>query len=332
LCIGSGIPSIQAGERMSRSEHIAVVGAGLMGHGIAQVFAAKGHEVILTDTAEGALDRALTDIRKNLDFLCRNGIQSAESAEYAIRNIKVTPNLREAVTGARFVVEAVTEKLEVKQGLFRDMETFCSQNTILATTTSSIRIEEIASTVRRKERVTGTHFSNPPYLIPLVEVVSSRYTAPEVVDYAVDLLRTAGKHPVRVRKDVPGFVGNRLQHALWREAVSIVDQGIADAATVDEVVKHGFGIRLPVLAPLETADMVGLDLTLQIHDYILRHLDRSTKPAPILREKVAQGELGFATGRGFYSWDRDSVAERKQTLLEHLVRWTKEHDEGQGVP
>jgi 3-hydroxybutyryl-CoA dehydrogenase len=169
----------------------------------------------------------------------------------------------------------------------------------------------------------GTHFWNPPYLVPLVEVVPGAGTSPEAVDSVYDILKKAGKHPVRVRRDVPGFVGNRLQHALWREAISIVDQGIADAATVDEVIKNGFGIRLPVLGPLETADMVGLDLTLQIHDYILRHLDRSVEPAPVLRDKVERGDLGFKTGRGFQEWSEQSIERSRKQLLEHLIAWTR---------
>jgi 3-hydroxybutyryl-CoA dehydrogenase len=311
---------------MRRSNHIAVVGAGLMGHGIAQVFAAKGNEVMLTDTNPDILSRAETNIRSNLLFLAENGIGTAEDLEQIIRNVKSTPNLPDAVKGARFVVEAVSENLELKQDLFRTIEDYVAPTTILATNTSVISITEIASKAKRKERVVGTHFWNPPYLIPLVEVVPGDQTSSEVVDYTFDLLRTVGKHPVRIKKDVPGFVGNRLQHALWREAISIVDQGIADAATVDEVIKNSFGIRLPVLAPLETADMVGLDLTLQIHDYILRHIDRSTLPAEVLKEKVKKGELGFKSGKGFYSWDRESMDQCRERMVEHLVRWMREHD------
>ena len=136
-----------------------------------------------------------------------------------------------------------------------------------------------------------------------------------------------GKHPVKVNKDVPGFVGNRLQHALWREAISIVEQGIADPATVDEVVKHSFGIRLPVLGPLENADLVGLDLTLQIHDYILKHIESSTEPSPLLRQKVEKGELGFKSGRGFQQWNPESIDQCRKHLLNHLIHWNREHIE-----
>lgn len=310
---------------MARSEHIAVIGAGLMGHGIAQVFASRGHEVALTDVDEKVLAYSLDRIRSNLGFMVENGIGTDDDMESAIGNIRIEADLKETVSGARFVVEAIPERLDLKQRLFQEVEAFCSPNTVLATNTSVISITEVAAKVKRRERVVGTHFWNPPHLIPLVEVTGGKHTSAEVVDYAVDLLRTAGKRPVRVNKDVPGFVGNRLQHALWREAMSLVDQGIADAATVDEVIKNSFGIRLPVLAPLETADMVGLDLTLQIHDYILRHLDRSTRPASVLKHKVEKGELGFKSGKGFHVWSRENAEEREKQLLTHLIRWVKEH-------
>ena len=312
---------------MRRSEHIAVVGAGLMGHGIAQVFAAKGNEVTLTDTDPGVLAQAETNIRANLFFLAAHGIGTADDIEPAVRNIRSTMDLGDAVRGARFVVEAISENMALKQGLIQAIEGFVAPTTVLATNTSAISITEIAAKAKRKERIVGTLFWNPPYLIPLVEVVPGKHTSQEVVDYAFDLLKTVGKHPVKIKRDVPGFVGNRLQHALWREAISIVDQGIADASTVDEVIKNGFGIRLPVLAPLETADMVGLDLTLQIHDYILRHIDRSVASSPMLRKKVDRGELGFKAGKGFYEWNRESIDQCRKRLVEHLVRWNREHDE-----
>ncbi|MBI5584911.1 MAG: 3-hydroxyacyl-CoA dehydrogenase family protein [Deltaproteobacteria bacterium] len=310
---------------MSRSEHIAVVGAGLMGHGIAQVFAARGHEVILYDLNPGVLKEALVKIRTNLEFLSENGLGLREDIEPALERIKAVSTLQEAITGARFVVEAVAENLEIKQALFREMEAYCSPITILATNTSVISITEIAARTRARERVVGTHFWNPPYLVPLVEVVGGRETLPEVKDYTFHLLKSVGKHPVLVKKDVPGFVGNRLQHALWREAISIVEQGIADPETVDDVIKNGFGIRLPVLGPLENADLVGLDLTFQIHDYILKFIENSPAPSPLLRRKLEAGDLGFKTGRGFYTWDQESMGQCRKGLVEHLIRWNVEH-------
>jgi 3-hydroxybutyryl-CoA dehydrogenase len=309
----------------TKQDRIAIIGAGLMGHGIAQIFAVHGFQVSLLDVSEEFLAKAIENVRSNLTLLAKNGIGTREDIEGAVGRIKTTRDLREAVSGARFVVEAVAEQLELKQKLFQEMDEICSQDAILATNTSVISITEIAAKAKGRQRIVGTHFWNPPYLIPLVEVVPGDDTSPQTVDSTYDLFKSVGKHPVKVKKDVPGFVGNRLQHALWREAVSIVDQGIADAATVDEVIKNSFGLRLPVLAPLETADMVGLDLTLQIHNYILKHLDRSTEPAPILKQKVEKGELGFKTGRGFQEWDQESIQRSRSQLLEYLIKWNREH-------
>jgi 3-hydroxybutyryl-CoA dehydrogenase len=309
---------------MSHSEHIAIIGAGLMGHGIAQIFASQGHRVSLVDVNDEVLVTALENIRANLALMAQSGIGSPEKIESALGRIKTTRELEEATTDAQFVIEAVTENVEIKQRLFQEMDSICSPESILATNTSVISITEIAKKAQKRHRIVGTHFWNPPYLIPLVEVIKGEETSLEVVDRTMDLLRSVGKHPVKVKKDVPGFVGNRLQHALWREAISIVDKGIADPETVDEVIKNGFGIRLPVLGPIENADMVGLDLTMAIHDYILKHLESSPEPAPLLRQKVKKGELGFKTGQGFQKWSMEEVERSRKRLIEYLLKWTKE--------
>jgi 3-hydroxybutyryl-CoA dehydrogenase len=308
---------------------VAIIGAGLMGHGIAQIFAVHGFGVSLLDVNDEVLAKAVENVRANLTLLAKNGIGKEEDIEPAIGRITTTPDLKKAVSGAAFVIEAVAEQLELKQKLFQEMDTLCPPDAILATNTSVISITEIAARAKGKGRIVGTHFWNPPYLIPLVEVVPGEGSSPQAVDQTFDLLKSVGKHPVKVKRDVPGFVGNRLQHALWREAISIVDQGIADAATVDEVIKNSFGIRLPVLGPMETADMVGLDLTLQIHNYILKHIERSTEPAPILRQKVEKGQLGFKTGRGFQEWNQESVQQSRKQLLEYLIRWNREHKDSE---
>jgi 3-hydroxybutyryl-CoA dehydrogenase len=314
---------------MLTSENIAVIGAGMMGHGIAQVFASRGYQVSLLDVSSEILARAIENVRANLTLMAQGGMNSTEDIELVVKRIRTTMDLGEAVRDARFVVEAVPEKLDLKQELFQKLDTLCPPEAVLTTNTSVISITEIAAKATRRSRIVGTHFWNPPYLIPLVEVIKGEETSPKVVDLTADLLRSVGKHPVKVRRDVPGFVGNRLQHALWREAISIVEQGIADPAVVDEVVKKGFGIRLPVLGPLENADMVGLDLTLQIHDYILKYIDRSTDPSPLLKQKVEKGELGFNTGQGFQKWTQDTMERCKKRLVEHLVLWNRNHGEEQ---
>lgn len=303
-------------------KNIAVIGAGLMGHGIAQIFALQGFPVNLVDTQAGALDVAMDNVRSNLMMLAQNSHVKEQDIEPALSLIKTRTDLTSGAAEADFVIEAVFENLALKQKIFNTLDTVCPQETILATNTSVISITEIAAQTRHKERVVGTHFWNPPYLIPLVEVIRGDKTSDPVMDQTFALMEAIGKHPVRVQKDVPGFVGNRLQHALWREAISIVEHGIADAATVDECVKYGFGLRLPVLGPLENADLVGTDLTLAIHDYILGHLERSTGSSPLLKALVDRGDLGFKTGLGFQKWSAEDRENLQQRLKAHLLNTT----------
>ncbi len=307
---------------MSKLENIAIIGAGLMGHGIAQIFAIHGHCVSLQDLQDDLLSGAIENIRSNLSLMAQKGIVSPDEIQPAIQRIKPTTDLKEAALQAEFVFEAVLENLELKQNIFKDLDAICAPETILATNTSVISISEIAQKSRGRDRIVGTHFWNPPYLIPLVEVIRGDKTDSDVVEKTVALLRRAGKHPVRVHRDVPGFVGNRLQHALWREAVSIVEHGIADAATVDECIKFGFGLRLPHLGPMENMDMVGTDLTLAIHDYLLKYLESSPNPSALLQEKVENKELGFKTGKGFQTWSQQEAQRSRKELVEYLLQVT----------
>jgi len=305
-------------------QKIAVIGAGLMGHGIAQIFAVNGHEVTLVDLDENILEYAIRGIRKNLELMAEHDVIATEDIDAAIDRVTTTTNMEKGIDGADFVLEAVVENLEVKQDLFMNLDRICPPSTILASNTSVISITEIAQKSLYKQRIVGTHFWNPPHLIPLVEVVPGDKTAKETVETTYQLLLDVGKHPVKVKKDVPGFVANRLQHALWREAISIVENGIADAATVDECIKFGFGLRLPALGPMENADMVGNDLVLAIHDYILEHIESSGDPSPLLREKVAKGELGFKSGQGFQQWSEEKAELSRNNLQQYLLKVVKD--------
>jgi len=309
---------------MQGIEKVAVIGAGFMGHGIAQVFAVKGYRVELMDIKEELLKKALENIRANLTLKAEHGIGSTADIEPAIERIATTTDMKEAASGAQFVVEAVLEDLALKQKVFRELDGLCPGETILATNTSVMSITEIARESENRERIVGTHFWNPPHLLPLVEVVRGKDTSDQTMDTTFEILKHVGKHPVRVNKDAPGFVANRLQHALWREAISIVEHGIADARTVDECIKYSFGIRLPVLSPMENADMVGLDLTLAIHEYILKHLESSPEPSPYLKELVKKGDLGFKTGKGFQEWSPEETKASYKRLQEYLMKVTKE--------
>ncbi|MBT8342555.1 MAG: 3-hydroxyacyl-CoA dehydrogenase family protein [Desulfatitalea sp.] len=303
---------------------VAVVGAGLMGHGIAQIFGLEGFSVHLTDIKPEALESAVENVRANLTLLAEHDIIQTQDVTAALARIATTTDMAQAVADADFVIEAVIENLELKQKLFQDLDALCPADTILATNTSVISITQIAALTKEPGRVVGTHFWNPPYLIPLVEVIRGEHTTDGVMDRTFDILQRVGKHPVRVNKDVPGFVGNRLQHALWREAVSIVENGIADAATVDECVKFGFGLRLPVLGPMENADLVGTDLTLAIHEYILKHLERSPDASPLLKSLVDRGDLGFKSGRGFQQWSRQEADDSHKRLKSYLLQVTSQ--------
>lgn len=301
-------------------KNITVFGPGMMGSGIAQVFAGCPDLNVTIFIREKFEYECMDKISANLAVLEGKGILSREEVEGILSRIKLTEDRLEAVRDADFVIECIPENMELKQSLFNSLEPLCKKDTIFATNTSVMSITEISEKCTDRSRVVGTHFWNPPYLIPLVEVVKSDYTSEDVMEKAMDLLRKAGKHPIRVSKDVPGFVANRLQHALWREAISIVERGIADAATVDEAVKYSFGLRLPKLAPMENADMVGTDLTLSIHSYILKHLENSTEPSQLLREKAEKGELGFKTGKGFQDWTPEQARESNDSLREYLIK------------
>ncbi len=311
--------AIERGAEDAPLQRIAVIGGGMMGVGVAQVFAAAGHAVALQDVYPEALGRAPGTLTANLTFLAEHGLFAADCVDDAVGRVRLTTDLTDAAGDADVVVECVFEDLALKQDVFEKLDALCRPEAILCTNTSVMSIAEIGARASRRERVIGTHFWNPPYLIPLVEVVRTEQVDPAVVDRTMDLLRRVGKHPIDCKKDVPGFVANRLQHALWREAISIVEHGIADAATVDESIRFGPGLRLPILAPMENADMVGLDLTLAIHDYILPHLESSDEPSPLLRAKVDAGELGFKSGKGFAEWTPEAAEASRRRLVAYLV-------------
>lgn len=294
----------------SGKARIAVIGAGLMGHGIAQVFALAGHLVTLTDTAAENLNSATSRIAANLRDLGDD--------ETATSRIAPVEDLGEAVGEADYVVEAVSENLPLKQQLFAEIEARVRPDTVLASNTSVIPITAIMRGLERRERALGTHWWNPPFLVPLVEVIETPWTSPQALDFAMALHRGAGKKPAHVKKDVPGFIGNRLQHALWREAIALVENGICDAETVDEVIKASFGRRLAVLGPLANADLVGTDLTLAIHQTVLPAIESAPRPSPYLRKLVAEGRLGFKSGEGFRKWSADAQAALRAEVFAHL--------------
>jgi 3-hydroxybutyryl-CoA dehydrogenase len=300
------------------SEKIGVVGGGLMGHGIAYLLAVAGHQVGVFELS--------ADLRASLPLRVKSICDLLGDDPGSLGRIAVHDQLAPAVRDAAFVFEAAPEKLPLKQQIFAELESLTARDTVLASNSSAIPTTAIGRHLAHRGRVVGTHFWNPPHLVPLVEVIQNEKTSEAVVTRTIDLLRAAGKTPVHVRRDIPGFVGNRLQHALKREAIALVAAGICDAETLDTVVKEGFGARMAVLGPLEQSDLVGLDLTLDISEVLVADLDRGAGPHPFLREKVAAGKLGMKAGEGFRKWtpeQADAVRERLRRFLAEQAKARK---------
>lgn len=296
-------------------QKIGVIGGGLMGHGIAYLLAAAGHEVGVFEPAAERRESLLLRLQAIVDLL--------DDDPALVRRVEAHDRLAAAVKGASFVFEAAPEKLPLKQRIFAELESEVTPQTILASNSSAIPSTEIGRDLKRRERVVGTHFWNPPHLVPLVEVIQNEKTSAEVVRDTMELLRQAGKIPVHVRRDVPGFVGNRLQHAMKREAIALVAAGVCDAETIDTVVKQGFGARTAVLGPMEQSDLVGLNLTLDIAEVLYAHLDRTPGPHPFLRAKVEAGKLGMQSGEGLRTWTAEAAEAVHQRLSRFLAEQAK---------
>jgi 3-hydroxybutyryl-CoA dehydrogenase len=292
------------------TKRISILGGGLMGHGIALVFANAGHAVTITDPNAEVRGQVIDRIGAALDDL--------DQDRAALKRIAVVDTLETCVAGADWVIEAAPEDLALKQRIFADIERAAPPTAILASNTSVIPIGQIMARIEHKQRALGTHWWNPPYLVPLVEVIRTAETSDAAIASTMALLKSVGKAPVEVKKDVPGFVGNRLQHALWREAIALVAEGVCDAKTVDDVVKSSFGARLAVLGPLENVDLVGTELTRAIHAYVFPALDRSTEPSPYLDRLIAENRLGFKNGHGFADWTAEQQATVRTRLTRHL--------------
>ncbi|PVB62142.1 3-hydroxyacyl-CoA dehydrogenase family protein [Labrenzia sp. 011] len=301
---------------MAGTPNIAVLGAGLMGHGIALTFARAGHGVRVYDPSSAGLDALHARVSASL------GAMGAESREIdeTLSRIAPDPEIATCVADAGFVFEAAPEKPDLKRGLFREVERFAPSDAILASNTSVIPITTIVSDLEDRTRALGTHWWNPPHMIPLVEVIRTEWTAEAAIEATVALLSSVGKTPVRVEKDVAGFIGNRLQHAMWREAIYLVESGVCTAEAVDQVVNASFGRRLSVLGPLANADLVGTDLTLDIHENVLADLDNRPTPSPYLRDLVKTGKLGMKSGEGFMSWTPEAMEDVRQRVATHLRR------------
>jgi 3-hydroxybutyryl-CoA dehydrogenase len=291
---------------------VGVLGAGTMAPGIAAAFAATGRPVALWARSP---ERAHAAVRRAGDlgaFLVEHGLGGAPAA---VGHAEALDELGDA----EVVVEAIAEDAGAKRDLLARAEAVIDDRALLASNTSGLPVRELAAGLRRPQRMVALHFWNPAHLMPLVEVAGDG-AAPDSIERALAIVRSIGKVPVRLEREVPGFVGVRLQQAVVREAIALLQAGVASAADIDLAVCTSFGIRFPVIGPLESADLTGLDVIEAIHAYLLADLDCSTEPQPALRERVAAGALGTKAGRGFHDWSERDAAATIRLRDEELVR------------
>ncbi len=300
----------------------AVIGTGMMGPGIAGALALGGLRTTILSRHEESAARGLETARTQLRVLAENALVEMIEVREAFERLEASAAFDKTIGNADLVIESAPENMELKQKLFARMDSLAHKSAVLASNTSGLSITAIASRCRHPERVVTAHFWNPPHLMPLVEIVQGEKTSPHIAQSLRELLAACGKVPVVVKRDRPGQLGNRLQMALVREAAYIVEEGIADVEDVDLVAKNGFGLRMPAYGIFEHQDAVGLDMGLGIVDYVAQDLYNLPKAPNAYRAKVAHGELGAKTGKGFYDWSKKSIddvkAQRDRFVIEVL--------------
>jgi len=308
--------------RIEDIKNIAVIGTGIMGHGIAQVCAQAGYKTSITRRRVELLQESIGKIKSNLQMLVEKEFITKDEADNAVSKIQGRKNIAEAVSDADFVIESVVEDMNVKKSVFREFDKSSPKHAILTTNTSSFSITEIASATERQDKVAGMHWWNPPYLMPLVEIVRGEKTSDETTNVIRDLVTKLGKVPATC-KDSPGFIGVRLQSALVNDAISILEEGLASAEDIDTAVKMTLGFRTPILGPLETVDLGGMDTFFNAYDYLYKKLGEKYKPPDLLRNKAKAGELGIKTGKGFYDYTGKSIESIIKNRDEWLIEQSK---------
>lgn len=309
---------------LAEIKKMAVIGAGTMGHGIAQAYAQEGYPVCITDTFESARAGVKGRIKANLETLAQGGLLSPDDVAPVLDRISVADSMAEAVRDADFVTEAVIEDVELKRSIFQEMEKYCPDRSILASNTSSFPMTQISALMTRPERAIVTHWSNPPYLVPLVEVVPGEKTAAATLDTAFKLLEKVKKVPVRLQKEVTGFIMNRIQTAMNREVYHLLEMGVASAEDIDRAVVTSIGFRLASLGPLLIRDLAGLDVTAKVDEILLGEIDSSLAVNRRLKDIVSNGDLGAKTGKGFFEYSPESLAEIIRERDRRFIEQVKE--------
>jgi 3-hydroxybutyryl-CoA dehydrogenase len=304
-------------------KNICNLGTGTMGFGTAVTFAKAGYHVRMYGRSEESIARGFKGVTEALQIYSDHGLVAEDDVTAIMGRIQGVTTLEEAAEGADFVIESIAENLQMKQDIFAKLDKICQHHTIFATNTSGLSPTQVAKNIERKDKFVVAHFWNPPHLVPLVEVVPGKATAQETVDITWQLMEKIGKKPVALKREALGFIGNRLQLALLREALYIVDSGIASMEAVDTTMKYSLGRRLATTGPLESADLGGLDIFYNISAYLSADLCNSKGVLPLLQAAVDKGTLGAKTGSGLYDWTPEKLSQIKKLREKHLIEWLK---------
>ncbi|AFQ44301.1 3-hydroxyacyl-CoA dehydrogenase family protein [Desulfosporosinus meridiei] len=309
-------------------KRICNLGTGTIGPGIALTFALAGYQVNMYGRTQASIEGGIKRIAEILQRFDDHGLVDTSEMPLIMERIRGVTTLEEAMAGADFVIESISEDLSSKQEIFAKIEKFCSPETVFASSTSGLSPTAIAAKLKHKDRFVVAHFWNPPQLIPLVEVVPGEHTSRNSIVLTTKLLEKIGKKPVVLNREALGFIGNRLQFAMLREALSIIDSGIASKEAVDTTMKYALGRRLSTTGPFESADLSGLDIIGSISSYLLEDLCTSHEVSPVLRKAIAEGKLGAKTGSGFYQWPTDSVFKINKIREDNLIEWLSKDKQG----
>lgn len=305
-------------------ENITIIGSGTMGHSIALSTAWAGYKTQVYGLNNSDLDLAKKEIENKLDDLYSNELITEKQLREIKKDIIFSTNLEKTVEYATFVIEAIPEDLEIKKELYTRLNGLLDEDIILASNTSGFTLNQLSQFYNFPENFIITHFWNPAHLIPLVEIVKNDVTRQSVVNRTTNLIETIGKKPILIQKEISGFIGNRLQYALFREAQSLLDKGVASKEDIDAAVTYSVGRRYPIIGPLMTADLGGLDTFSSISNYLFEDLNTDKFSGETLTRHVQSGELGYKTGKGFYNWDgapsQEIINKRNEILMYFLKR------------
>jgi 3-hydroxybutyryl-CoA dehydrogenase len=309
--------------KVDNIKNICNLGTGTMGFGTAIMFAMAGYNVRMYGRTEESIARGIAGAKAALKTYREHNLVQKSEISAIIGHIQGVTTLEEAAADADFVIESIAEDLKIKQDVFNKLHRICPSHTIFATNTSGLSPTAIAETLERKDKFVVAHFWNPPHLVPLVEVVPGKHTSQDTVDTTWRLMEKIGKKPVALKREALGFIGNRLQLALLREALYIVESGIASQEAVDMTVKYSMGRRLAATGPLESADLGGLDIFYNISNYLMADLCNDVGVSSLLKDAVDNERLGSKTGTGLYEWTPEALLAIKKTREDILIEWLK---------